>query len=386
MQDKRNPGLEKLAEEPYETNLAEELKNHENKSNRNCLLEPIVYGVKQEYSSNLQIFSCLEIFWLICFGLVIGLLATRDVITGKESIGFMIFVWFFLMGIICGPVYLIQFLWVKKVRKKQQIERQKTIGDYRGDKKTGACCPVCGKKSRIRYKLNKQYVCKECWKKGQEEYLRAVIEKWQECPICGSKEGFEIKVGLVSKLACKSCLAEWTLSLTLIGREIGDIRLSKADSENQAVRYLLKKHPLEWWAEKKWTKERTGKEEAVNKVTETKEEPVEKMKMGKYERLGKYLDGLKEKEVTLTFEEIESILGFQLPSSARQYPAWWAKDKTHSHAVNGWLNYGWRTRNPNFSEEVVQFFRVNEKIIEYASSISPWGYNLEERATSECLA
>lgn len=29
---------------------------------------------------------------------------------------------------------------------------------------------------------------------------------------------------------------------------------------------------------------------------------------------------------------------------------------------------------------------LTEKIIEYASSISPWGYNLEERATSECLA
>ena len=227
--------------------------------------------------------------------------------------------------------------------------------------KTGACCPVCGKKSRIRYKLNKQYVCKECWKKGQEEYLRAIIEKWQECPICRSKEGFEIKVGLVSKLVCKSCLAEWILSWTMIGGEIKGIRLIKADSENRAVRYLLKKHPPEWWAEKKWTEERTGKEEAENKVTETKEEPVEKMEIGKYERLGKYLNGLKEKEVTLTFEQIEYILGFQLPSSARQYPAWWANDKTHSHAVNGWLNCGWQSRNLKFSEKIVQFFQVNKK-------------------------
>ncbi|MCK4736268.1 MAG: hypothetical protein KAT65_27695, partial [Methanophagales archaeon] len=358
---KKSEQVFKDGDDERATKFAEELKNRVNKRKWNYLLEPIVYGAKQEYSRILRLFTYFEILWLICLGLEISLLAARDVITGKESIGFMIFVWFFLMGIICGSVYLIQFLWVKKVRKKQQIERQKIIGDYRGDKKMDACCAVCGKKSRIRYKLNKQYVCKECLKKGQEEYLRAIIEKWQECPICGSKEGFEIEVGLVSKLACKSCLAEWTLSRTMIGGEIKGIRLSKADSENRAVRYLLKKHPLEWWAEKKWTEERTGKEEAENKVTETKEEPVEKMEIGKYERLGKYLNGLKEKEVTLTFEQIEYILGFQLPSSARQYPAWWANDKTHSHAVKGWLNCGWQSRNLNFSEEIVQFFQVNKK-------------------------
>jgi hypothetical protein len=29
---------------------------------------------------------------------------------------------------------------------------------------------------------------------------------------------------------------------------------------------------------------------------------------------------------------------------------------------------------------------LTNKLIEYASSISPWGYILEEHATSECLA
>ncbi len=355
--------------------IAEKLKNTVNRRELFCLLEVIAYGVKQEYSLILRLFTYFEIIWFIFWGLCFGSFAVYVVVTGEESIVLWIVVWFVEMGIFCGPVYLIQFLWVEKIRgilEKQQIELQKPIGDYRWDKKKGTYCAVCGKKILpkwiLNYKLNKQQVCKECLKKGREEYLRAVIEKWQECPICGSKESFEIKVGLdlvlvvgISKLVCKTCSAEWTLALTLIGGVIKGIYLSNVDSEHRAMRYLLKKHPPEWWAERKWTEEGTDKEEAINKVTETEEEPVEKMKLGKYEWLGKYLNGLKEKEVTLTFEQIEDIFGFQLPSSARQYPAWWANDKYHSHAVNGWLNYGWQTKNPNFSEEIVQFFQINKK-------------------------
>lgn len=110
---KKSEQVFKDGDDERATKFAEELKNHVNKRKWNYLLEPIVYGAKQEYSRILRYFTYFKILWLICLGLEISLLAARDVITGKESIGSMIFLWFFLMGIICGPVYLIQFLWVK---------------------------------------------------------------------------------------------------------------------------------------------------------------------------------------------------------------------------------------------------------------------------------
>lgn len=81
--------------------------------------------------------------------------------------------------------------------------------------------------------------------------------------------------------------------------------------------------------------------------------------MGKYEALGRFLKRKKkETTVELNFEEIEAILGFDLPRSARKYHPWWANDETHSHAVDGWLRSGWKTANTNIPREIVEFIRT----------------------------
>jgi len=61
---------------------------------------------------------------------------------------------------------------------------------------------------------------------------------------------------------------------------------------------------------------------------------------GKYYKLEEYLKKC-ENDITLTFQEIEKILGFALPLSAYNYPAWWA-NSGHSHA-SAWINAGMRT-------------------------------------------
>jgi len=65
--------------------------------------------------------------------------------------------------------------------------------------------------------------------------------------------------------------------------------------------------------------------------------------------------------VQLSFEEIESIIDSDLPTSARRHRAWWANDPTsHSHSQQ-WLNAGWRSSFVNLAEERVTFARIAER-------------------------
>ncbi len=60
-----------------------------------------------------------------------------------------------------------------------------------------------------------------------------------------------------------------------------------------------------------------------------------------------------------SFAEIESILGFPLPQSAYNYPAWWANEKEgmHYHA-RAWLAAGWETYDVNLAGKRLVFKRV----------------------------
>lgn len=79
--------------------------------------------------------------------------------------------------------------------------------------------------------------------------------------------------------------------------------------------------------------------------------------MGKYDTLGRYLGGLKSELETLSFGDVEEILGFPLPTSARTYRPWWANDETHVQAVDGWLSVGWKVNSVDLATEIVTFRR-----------------------------
>ena len=82
------------------------------------------------------------------------------------------------------------------------------------------------------------------------------------------------------------------------------------------------------------------------------------MSSSKYLSLGEYLLAYKKDSIRLSFVELEEILGFPLPKSARKFRTWWTNDRTHSHAENGWLSFGWRVSNINLANESVQFNRI----------------------------
>jgi hypothetical protein len=82
------------------------------------------------------------------------------------------------------------------------------------------------------------------------------------------------------------------------------------------------------------------------------------MTCSKYSTFGEHLLTIERDQVTLSFSDIETILGFSLPKSARKFRTWWANDTTHSHALNGWLLVGWRVYKIDMDDQYVRFRRV----------------------------
>jgi len=77
--------------------------------------------------------------------------------------------------------------------------------------------------------------------------------------------------------------------------------------------------------------------------------------MGKYENLGRYLTTLLDNHAIFPIKKIEEILGFPLPNSSAKYRPWWANDKTHVQAWDGWMKYGWAVDTVHFNNKTVTF-------------------------------
>lgn len=80
--------------------------------------------------------------------------------------------------------------------------------------------------------------------------------------------------------------------------------------------------------------------------------------MGQYEPLRKHLDNLK---ITLTFKEIEEILGFKLPPSAYKYEAWWDNTTGNHTQRKGWIDAGWKVVERDLGKTITfQKYRDDE--------------------------
>ena len=77
----------------------------------------------------------------------------------------------------------------------------------------------------------------------------------------------------------------------------------------------------------------------------------------KYNPLQEFLITCDQPRISLSFAEIERIIGAKLPDSARENQAWWANDgRGHSQV---WLGEGWKIGNLNIAGEKVAFYRVD---------------------------
>lgn len=79
--------------------------------------------------------------------------------------------------------------------------------------------------------------------------------------------------------------------------------------------------------------------------------------MSKYDPLRSALERERASSVPMSFRDIEEILGFPLPRSARQYQPWWANTGgSHVHAQS-WLKAGWRATGVDLGRERLTFVR-----------------------------
>jgi hypothetical protein len=82
---------------------------------------------------------------------------------------------------------------------------------------------------------------------------------------------------------------------------------------------------------------------------------------GKYTPLENYLRNLptSQREVTLAFEQIESILNNRLPSSAYEDRRWWDHETEGNHvSARAWANAGWEVKGLDVRAQWVKFVRV----------------------------
>jgi hypothetical protein len=58
----------------------------------------------------------------------------------------------------------------------------------------------------------------------------------------------------------------------------------------------------------------------------------------------------------MKFSEVEGVVG-PLPASARNHREWWSNNDSHTHARNGWLAAGWKTKNVDMAAQQLTFMR-----------------------------
>ena len=82
------------------------------------------------------------------------------------------------------------------------------------------------------------------------------------------------------------------------------------------------------------------------------------LRRSKYAPLYEFLGSLEGRERGMSFSEVERVLGFGLPRSARAHSAWWANDASRFRHSWAWLEAGWETRDLDIVGESVWFVRV----------------------------
>ena len=81
--------------------------------------------------------------------------------------------------------------------------------------------------------------------------------------------------------------------------------------------------------------------------------------MTKYDPLTQHLATRSEARIPMHFEEIEKLLGFPLPRSARLYRPWWA-NSGHGHVqAKSWLDAGYESQDVDLGAERLEFVRLN---------------------------
>src|SRR5881275_58125 len=80
--------------------------------------------------------------------------------------------------------------------------------------------------------------------------------------------------------------------------------------------------------------------------------------MSKYSIFGVYLANIPEKQIKMSFEQIEKILGFALPPTAYKQRAWWSNNSSNNVMTRVWRKAHFRTEDVDMVKRQLVFRRV----------------------------
>ena len=95
---------------------------------------------------------------------------------------------------------------------------------------------------------------------------------------------------------------------------------------------------------------------------------------GKYQRLYTHLSSFTAREWRTTFSDIEIVIGFELPASARLHRPWWSNQaggNGHSQAL-AWTAAGWETAEVDMEAETLLLRRMWAKAHRRPSLDEAW--------------
>lgn len=94
--------------------------------------------------------------------------------------------------------------------------------------------------------------------------------------------------------------------------------------------------------------------------------------MTKYSALSQHLSAISANTVSLSFSQIEEIIGDQLPNSAFKHQAWWANETDGTHTwAHLWQAAGWLKDAVDFQRQIVTFRRAGDSEINLLETLKP---------------
>lgn len=81
--------------------------------------------------------------------------------------------------------------------------------------------------------------------------------------------------------------------------------------------------------------------------------------MSKYDPLTRHLAQRDLARIPMDFSELEKLLGFNLPPSARKHRAWWSNNPSNSVMTKAWLAAGYQSEQVDLEAERLIFAKLN---------------------------
>lgn len=81
--------------------------------------------------------------------------------------------------------------------------------------------------------------------------------------------------------------------------------------------------------------------------------------MSKYDPLTRHLSSRNLSRIPMRFGELEDLLGFPLPASARRHRAWWSNNPSNSVMTKAWLEAGYQSEQVDLCSEKLVFAKLN---------------------------